>query len=77
MEQRRVVVTGLGLVNESIVRVVSGAMARRRFMLTFAVVMGVVALLATVLHGIEAATWATASAPYPTPSLRCSIRSAQ
>jgi hypothetical protein len=26
----------------------------------FAVVMGVTALLATVLHGIEAATWATA-----------------
>jgi hypothetical protein len=53
-------VIGLGLINESIVRVLSGALAHRRFMLTFAVVMGVAALLATVLHGIEAATWAAA-----------------
>jgi hypothetical protein len=53
-------VIGLGLINESVVRVMSGAMERSRFMPTFAVVMGVAALLATVLHGIEAATWATA-----------------
>ena len=53
-------VIGLGLINESIVRVLSGAMERHRFMPTFAVVMGVAALLATILHGIEAATWATA-----------------
>ena len=48
-------VIGLGLINESVVRVLSGAMERRRFMPTFAVVMGLAALLATVLHRIEAA----------------------
>jgi hypothetical protein len=53
-------VIGLGLINESVVRVLSGAMERRRFMPKFAVVMGLAALLATVLHGIEAATWAAA-----------------
>ena len=53
-------VIGLGLINESVVRALSGAMERRRFLVKFAVVMGVAALLATVLHGIEAATWATA-----------------
>src|ERR1700740_517254 len=55
-------VIGLGLINESVVRVLSGAMERRRFLAKFAVVMGVTALLATVLHGIEAATW---SGAYP------------
>jgi hypothetical protein len=53
-------VIGLGLINESVVSVLSGALGRRRFMPKFAVVMGAVALLATVLHGIEAATWASA-----------------
>jgi hypothetical protein len=53
-------VIGLGLINKSVVRVLTGAGDRRRFMPTFALVMGVAALLATVLHGIEAATWATA-----------------
>ena len=53
-------VIGLGLINKSVVRVLSGAMERRRFMPTFAVVMGVTTLLATALHGIEAATWAIA-----------------
>jgi len=53
-------VIGLVLINESVVGVLSGAAERRRFMPKFAVVMGLAALLATVLHGIEAATWATA-----------------
>jgi hypothetical protein len=53
-------VIGLGLINESVVRLLGGAMERRRFLAKFAVVMGVTALLATVLHGIEAATWAAA-----------------
>jgi hypothetical protein len=53
-------VIGLGLINESIVRVLSDAMDHRRFMPTFVLVMGVAALLATILHGIEAATWAAA-----------------
>src|ERR1700739_1498880 len=54
-------VIGLGLINESVVRVLSGAMERRRFLAKFALVMGVTALLATVLHGIEAASGAPAS----------------
>jgi hypothetical protein len=49
-------VLGLGLINESIFHVLSGALSRVRF----ALVLGVAALLATVLHGIEAATWAIA-----------------
>jgi hypothetical protein len=53
-------VIGLGLINESIVRVLRGAMERRHFTVKFAMVMGVAALLATVLHGIEAAAWAAA-----------------
>jgi len=53
-------VIGLGLINESVVRVLSGALPHRRFMPTFAVGMGAAVLLATALHGIEAATWATA-----------------
>jgi hypothetical protein len=53
-------VIGLGLINESIVRILSGALARGRFVFMFALVLGVAALLATVLHGIEAATWAIA-----------------
>ena len=47
-------VIGLGLINESVVRFLSVATEHRRFMPAFAVVMGIAALLATVLHGIEA-----------------------
>jgi hypothetical protein len=53
-------VIGLGLINESVVRVLSGAVEQRRFMRRFVVGMGVAALLAAVLHGTEAATWAIA-----------------
>lgn len=53
-------VIGLGLINESVVHVLSGAIPHRRFMPTFATGMSAVVLLATALHGIEAATWATA-----------------
>jgi len=53
-------VIGLGLINENIARILGGALARGRFVFMFALVLGVAALLATVLHGIEAATWATA-----------------
>jgi hypothetical protein len=53
-------VLGLGLINESVVRVLSDVIPHRRFMPTFATGMGAVVLLATALHGIEAATWATA-----------------
>jgi hypothetical protein len=53
-------VIGLGLINESVVGVLSNALARGRFVPMFALVLGIAALLATVLHGIEAATWAIA-----------------
>jgi hypothetical protein len=53
-------VIGLVLINESVVRVPSGTTERRRLMSDFAVVIGLAALLATILHGIEAATWAIA-----------------
>jgi hypothetical protein len=53
-------VIGLGFVNEAVVRALSGAMVRRSFMPKFAIVMGVAALLATLLHGIEASIWAIA-----------------
>jgi MFS superfamily sulfate permease-like transporter len=52
-------VIGLGLINEGVVRVLSCAVERRHFMFKFAAVMGVSTLLATVLHGTEAAIWAT------------------
>jgi hypothetical protein len=50
-------VIGLVLINESVVHVLSGAMERRRLMPKFAVVMSLVALLATVLHSIEVAAY--------------------
>ena len=43
-------VFGLALISKSVVPVLSGAMERHRFMPTFAVLMGVTALLATALH---------------------------
>ena len=53
-------VVGLGLINERVVRTLGGAVDRRRFLWTFSVVIGAVALLATALHGLEGAIWATA-----------------
>jgi hypothetical protein len=50
-------VIGLGLINDGVGRVLSGE--RRHFMPMFAAVMGVIVLLATILHGTEAAIWAT------------------
>jgi len=51
-------VIGLGLMNEGVVRILSGAMEHRHFILKFAGIMGVTVLVATVLHGTEAAIWA-------------------
>src|SRR5260370_41249393 len=51
-------VLGLQFINDRVVRVLSGAMARRRFIPLFAAVMGVTALLATILHGVEVTIWA-------------------
>ncbi len=53
-------VLGLGLINERVVLVLSGAMNRRHFTAVFAVVMGLTALLATALHAFEGVIWAGA-----------------
>jgi hypothetical protein len=53
-------VIGLALIYERVVHVLSGAMEHRRFIQRFVVVIGVAALLATLLHGIEVANWAAA-----------------
>jgi MFS superfamily sulfate permease-like transporter len=53
-------VIGLGLINESLVRTLTGTMERGSFMAKFSVVMGITALLATLLHGVEAAIGAAA-----------------
>ena len=53
-------VLGLGLINERVVRTLSGAMDRRHFTVVFTVVMGAAALLATILHAIEGIIWAVA-----------------
>ena len=52
-------VLGLGLVNERILQILR-AVNLRHFTAAFAVVMGVVAWLATILHGIEGMVWAAA-----------------
>ena len=53
-------VIGLALIGKSVIPVLIGAMERHRFMPTFAMLVGITTLLATTLHGIEAAIWATA-----------------
>src|SRR6516162_8798323 len=53
-------VIGLALIYERVVHVLSGAMEHRRFIPRFVVIIGIAALLATSLHGIEAADWAGA-----------------
>src|SRR4029077_2520410 len=53
-------VLGLQFINDGVVRILSGAMARRRFIPMFTAVMGVTALLSTILHGIEVTIWAVA-----------------
>ncbi len=53
-------VFGLGFLHERVVRVVSRIIERRHFTALFAAVMGVVVLLATLLHAIEGGVWAAA-----------------
>ena len=53
-------VFGLQFINAAVVRILGGQLPRRRFVPMFAAVMGLTALLATLLHGIEAAIWAGA-----------------
>ena len=52
-------VLGLGLINERILQILR-AINLRHVTGAFVVVMGVVALLATILHGIEGMVWAGA-----------------
>jgi hypothetical protein len=53
-------VLGLGLINERVVRALSGVMNHRHFTSLFVVIIGAAALLATVLHGFEGVIWAAA-----------------
>jgi hypothetical protein len=53
-------VLGLGLINERVVRALSGVMNHRHFTSIFVVIIGAAALLATVLHGFEGVIWAAA-----------------
>lgn len=50
----------LGVINARVVRVLHAVSSRRNFITVFTLVMGATALLATVLHAIEAAIWALA-----------------
>lgn len=53
-------VTGLGVINTQVVRLLEPMRRRRSFFVVFVCVMGLVALLATVLHALEATIWAGA-----------------
>ena len=53
-------VVGLILIYREVIRFMSIAVIRRRFVPMFILVMGLVALLATVLHGLEGTLWALA-----------------
>ncbi len=53
-------VFGLQFINGAVARILGGPLPRRRFVPMFAAVMGGTALLATLLHGIEAGIWAGA-----------------
>ncbi|SRR5579871_4762161 len=50
----------LGAINTRVVVALKRFQSHRRFMLLFVVVMGIVTLLATLLHGLEATIWAFA-----------------
>ncbi len=53
-------VCGLAIIGERVVDALGESVDRRRFIFKFAVVMAVISLLATILHGIEGAIWAAA-----------------
>jgi hypothetical protein len=53
-------VCGLAAIGERVVRALGETVGRRNFMLKFAIVMAMTSLLATMLHGLEAAIWAAA-----------------
>jgi len=53
-------VIGLGFINAKIIEIVGLIENRRHILMTFALVMGIATLAATLLHGIEAVVWAGA-----------------
>jgi len=53
-------IVGLGLINTRVLRTLAPLRNSRDFFFVFVTVMGIVALLATVLLGLEATIWATA-----------------
>ena len=53
-------IVGLGLINTRVLRTLAPHKNGRDFLFVFVTVMGIVALLATVLLGLEATIWATA-----------------
>ncbi len=53
-------VIGLGFINVKVIQVLTVAKENRFFVYVFALIMGITAILATVLHGIEAGIWAAA-----------------
>jgi len=53
-------VTGLGVINDGMMRTLGRLRAHRSFFVIFILVMGAAALSATVLHALEASIWACA-----------------
>jgi hypothetical protein len=53
-------VFSLGVINTWVVRVLKAVSTRRNFITVFTFVMGITAVLATILHAFEAALWAWA-----------------
>jgi hypothetical protein len=53
-------VVGLMIIFREVVRIMGIAVVRRRFAPMFIIVMGTVALLATLLHALEGTLWAAA-----------------
>jgi hypothetical protein len=53
-------VIGLGLMNEYVINLMSALSSHGRFLARFAIFIGLVALLTTALHALEAMIWAVA-----------------
>jgi hypothetical protein len=70
-------VIGLLLINEKVERIQADVVSRYSYSVVFVVIIGSTALLATLLHGIEAVIWAAAYlfvGLCQIPHLRCSTR---
>lgn len=71
-------IVGLILIDRKVVVVLAHASARHRSLSWFVIVMGITAILVTILHGIEGMVWAMAYhalGAIPDRGRRCSIRS--